>query len=114
MSGVDFNKLTKEQQDFALADYNEPCFSNAVAGSGKTTSILETIIQLVKRGKRILLVASTNVAVDNILERLKEHLDKASVMRYGDSDNDRISPDGKKFILGKNFFALALVTSITS
>lgn len=95
-----------EQRQFVCNALSTPDFTikEGPAGSGKTTSILETIIQLVKRGKRILLVASTNVAVDNILERLKEHLDKASVMRYGDSDNDRISSDGKKFICGKNFY----------
>ncbi|HJJ54776.1 MAG TPA: AAA domain-containing protein, partial [Methanocorpusculum sp.] len=42
-------------------------------GSGKTTVLLETIVQAIKAGKRILLVASTHVAVDNILERLESH-----------------------------------------
>lgn len=94
-----------EQRQFVCNALSTPDFTikEGPAGSGKTTSILETIVKLVKKGKRILLVASTNVAVDNILERLKVHLDKACVLRYGDSDNDRISPDGKKFILGKNF-----------
>ena len=39
-------------------------------GSGKTTVLLETIVQAIKNGQRVLLVASTHVAVDNILERL--------------------------------------------
>ncbi len=39
-------------------------------GSGKTTVISEIILQLVKEGKRVLVVASTHVAVDNVLERL--------------------------------------------
>lgn len=95
-----------EQRQFVCNAISTPDFTikEGPAGSGKTTSILDTIVKLVKEGKRILLVASTNVAVDNILERLKGHLDKASVMRYGDSDNDRISSDGKKFICGKNFY----------
>ena len=41
-------------------------------GSGKTTVICELILQLAKRGKRVLLCGSTHVAVDNVLERLME------------------------------------------
>lgn len=72
-------------------------------GSGKTTSVVELIIQLVKRGKRVLLVASTNVAIDNILEKLKEHLDLVCVKRYGNEDSDKISNEAKKFIVEKPF-----------
>lgn len=39
-------------------------------GSGKTTTILELILQLLKLGKKILLSASTHVAIDNVLERI--------------------------------------------
>ncbi len=39
-------------------------------GTGKTTTLVESIIQHVKRGKRVLATADSNVAVDNILERL--------------------------------------------
>jgi DNA polymerase III delta prime subunit len=39
-------------------------------GSGKTTTICELISQLVGEGKRVLVCASTHVAVDNVLERL--------------------------------------------
>jgi hypothetical protein len=41
-------------------------------GSGKTTTILELILQLIKDGKKILLSASTHVAIDNVLERIDE------------------------------------------
>jgi len=41
-------------------------------GSGKTTTLIELVIQLIKQGKRVMVVASTHVAVDNILERLSE------------------------------------------
>lgn len=41
-------------------------------GSGKTTAILELILQLVARGQRVLLAASTHVAIDNVLERIPE------------------------------------------
>jgi superfamily I DNA and/or RNA helicase len=39
-------------------------------GSGKSTALAETIYQLVKSGKRILLTAHDNSALDNILEKL--------------------------------------------
>ncbi|MGP6238998.1 AAA domain-containing protein [Cuniculiplasma sp. SKW4] len=42
-------------------------------GSGKTTVITEIILQLLMMGKRVLLVGSTHVAVDNILENLIEY-----------------------------------------
>ena len=38
-------------------------------GSGKTTAILEFIYQATSIGKKVLLVASTHVAVDNVLEK---------------------------------------------
>ncbi len=39
-------------------------------GSGKTTVILELVLQLIARGKRVLLTSATHVAIDNVLERL--------------------------------------------
>lgn len=94
-----------EQRKFVCNALSTPDFTIKVGppGSGKTTAIIELIIQMVKRGKRILLVASTNVAVDNILEKLKDHLDLTCVKRYGCEDNPNISNDAKKFINGKPF-----------
>lgn len=95
----------REQRKFVCNALSTPDFTIMVGppGSGKTTAIDELIIQMVKRGKRILLVASTNVAVDNILEKLKDHLDLTCVKRYGCEDNPNISNDAKKFINGKPF-----------
>lgn len=94
-----------QQRQFVCTALSSPDFTIKVGppGSGKTTSLLELIIQLVKRGKRILLVASTNVAVDNILEKLKNYLDLACVKRYGTEDNLNISVTAKSFISGKRF-----------
>lgn len=96
---------TDRQRLFVCTALSSPDFTIKVGppGSGKTTSLLELIIQLVKRGKRILLVASTNVAVDNILEKLKKYLDLACVKRYGTEDNLNISVAAKCFINGKRF-----------
>lgn len=50
--------------DFAILD--------GPPGTGKTTTILELIYQLVSEGKRVLLTASTHAAINNVLERVKE------------------------------------------
>lgn len=39
-------------------------------GTGKTTTVVELIRQAVLRGKKVLLTASSNIAVDNVLEKL--------------------------------------------
>lgn len=55
-------------------------------GSGKTTAILELILQLVNQGKRILLTASTHVAIDNILDRVIK-FEQVSPLRIGREDS---------------------------
>lgn len=52
-------------QDFTILD--------GPPGTGKTTTILELIIQLVLQGKRVLLSASTHAAINNVLERIKDN-----------------------------------------
>lgn len=42
-------------------------------GTGKTTTVVEIILQEVKRGSKILACAASNIAVDNIVERLASH-----------------------------------------
>ncbi len=63
---------TIEQREFVRKALTTPDYVilEGPPGSGKTTAILELILQLANRGKRILLVASTHVAVDNVLEKL--------------------------------------------
>jgi len=39
-------------------------------GTGKTTTVIETIMQELRRGNRVLACAASNVAVDNLVERL--------------------------------------------
>jgi len=39
-------------------------------GTGKTTTVVELIVQAVRRGNKVLAVAPSNTAVDNLLERL--------------------------------------------
>lgn len=52
-------------------------------GTGKTTTVVEIILQEVKRGSKILACAASNIAVDNIVERLVPH-------RYHDFKGDKI------------------------
>ncbi|MDO6597256.1 AAA domain-containing protein [Oceanihabitans sp. 2_MG-2023] len=57
-----FVKKALRTKDFALLE--------GPPGSGKTTAIIELIIQLIKQNKRVLLVSATHVAVDNVIHRI--------------------------------------------
>lgn len=76
----------QEQRDFVATALSTPDFAilEGPPGSGKTTTIIELIIQLVRSGKRVMVVASTHVAVDNILERLSEERPEGTLLdRFG-------------------------------
>lgn len=49
--------------------------------TGKTHTLIELIIQLVKRNQRILVCGPSNISVDNIVERLSPH--KIPILRLG-------------------------------
>ena len=78
-----------EQREFVRKALATPDFAflDGPPGSGKTTTLLELIAQLAVQEKKILLTASTNAAVDNILERLnklpQEIQDKILAVRIG-------------------------------
>ena len=84
---------TDEQRRFVELALGTPDFAflEGPPGSGKTTAICELILQLAKQGKRVLLCASTHVAVDNVLERLMDgsnpHRDLVIPVRIGDRRN---------------------------
>ncbi len=50
-------------------------------GTGKTTTVVEFIVQAIKRGESVLACAPSNAAVDNLLERLIDA--KQQVVRIG-------------------------------
>ena len=58
----EFVKKALASRDFALLE--------GPPGSGKTTAIIELIIQCALQGQRVLLVSSTHVAVDNVIDRI--------------------------------------------
>lgn len=96
---------TPEQRDFVRRALATPDFAvlEGPPGSGKTTAICELIVQLARAGKRVLLVASTHVAVDNVLERLIEWQDEADEklvmpIRIGD-ENSVTTPAIKPWVL---------------
>lgn len=82
----------ERQREFVTKALATPDFAilDGPPGTGKTTTILELIIQLVLRGKRILLSASTHAAINNVLERIQEsHRLRKHIfpLRIGDESN---------------------------
>jgi hypothetical protein len=80
----------EEQRDIvrkALATNNFAILEGP-PGSGKTTVISEIILQLLSRRKRVLLVGSTHVAVDNVLEKLIKYPDIVVPIRIAHLDRE--------------------------
>jgi len=65
----------EKQREFVRIALSTPDFAilEGPPGSGKTYSICELILQAVNRNERVLVCASTHVAVDNVLEKIKDH-----------------------------------------
>jgi len=80
----------KEQREFVTKALASSDFTilDGPPGTGKTTTILELIVQLVRQGKRVLLSASTHAAINNVLERVEENelLDEIFPLRIGDEN----------------------------
>lgn len=97
-----------EQQEFIRKALSTPDFAVLIGppGSGKTTTLLELVVQLVCQGKKVLMVASTHVAVDNVLERLDEPddegqrpLDRFGIMAVRVGNDGSVSEKTRKFSL---------------
>lgn len=70
----------REAVSFALSQ-RELALIHGPPGTGKTTTVVEIILQAVKQGQKILCCAPSNVGVDNLVERLARS--KAKVLRLG-------------------------------
>jgi tRNA A37 threonylcarbamoyladenosine biosynthesis protein TsaE len=68
------NNQTRKQYEAICLAYTNPDVSliQGPPGSGKTTLIVELVQHFCRMGLRVLMVAPTHVAVDNIMERLIE------------------------------------------
>ncbi|XP_062860705.1 DNA-binding protein SMUBP-2 [Trichomycterus rosablanca] len=77
------NGLDGSQQEavsFALSQ-KDVAIIHGPPGTGKTTTVVEVILQAVRQGQKVLCCAPSNVAVDNLVERLARS--KAKVLRLG-------------------------------
>ena len=86
---------TLEQREFVRRALATPDFAflEGPPGSGKTTAICELILQVVNRGKRVLLSASTHVAVDNVLERIADGSHNEIIAVRIDRRDDEETPE---------------------
>ncbi|TLS24039.1 hypothetical protein PpBr36_08669, partial [Pyricularia pennisetigena] len=74
------NDSQKDAIRFALAS-QEIALIHGPPGTGKTHTLIELILQMLKRGLRILVCGPSNISVDNIVERLAPH--KVPIVRLG-------------------------------
>ncbi|HEX8826198.1 MAG TPA: AAA domain-containing protein [Archangium sp.] len=84
---------TSAQREFVAKALGTPDFAflEGPPGSGKTHAICELVLQLIARGERVLLCSTTNVAVDNVLERLDStKYPQVEAVRIGRAD--RVDP----------------------
>ncbi|KAF2307851.1 hypothetical protein GH714_032610 [Hevea brasiliensis] len=76
-----FSFLGKERSNFKGLVIKECIFAAWATWNWKTTTVVEIILQEVKRGSKILACAASNIAVDNIVERLVRH--RIKLVRLG-------------------------------
>ncbi|KAM3449111.1 hypothetical protein MY3296_007226 [Beauveria thailandica] len=74
------NDSQKDAIRFALASH-EIALIHGPPGTGKTHTLIELILQLIKLDKRVLVCGPSNISVDNIVERLSPH--KVPILRLG-------------------------------
>ncbi|BBM97873.1 ATP-dependent RNA/DNA helicase IGHMBP2 [Marchantia polymorpha subsp. ruderalis] len=84
LSFTPFNRDLDHSQRAAIAKAlisNNVMLLHGPPGTGKTTTVVELILQEVKRESKVLVCAASNIAVDNIVERLACH--KVLMVRLG-------------------------------
>ncbi|KAH7023382.1 P-loop containing nucleoside triphosphate hydrolase protein [Ilyonectria destructans] len=74
------NDSQKDAIRFALSS-REVALIHGPPGTGKTHTLIELILQMIKRNKRVLVCGPSNISVDNIVERLSPH--KLPILRLG-------------------------------
>ncbi|ESO83852.1 hypothetical protein LOTGIDRAFT_168897 [Lottia gigantea] len=84
----------KEAVKFSLLQ-KELAVIHGPPGTGKTTTVVEVILQAVKQGLKVLACAPSNIAVDNLVERISRY--KQKIVRIGHPA--RLLPTIQKFAL---------------
>ncbi len=95
---IDFVKAAMQTPDFVLL--------KGPPGSGKTTAISELVLQMAAQRPlaRILLTASTHVAIDNVLEKLAKFSGQVTCIRIAsEQTSGRVEHPEVKGMLLKNF-----------
>ena len=80
--------------DFALLDW--------ISGQWQNYDYFRAIAQIIKQNKRVLLCGSTHIAIDNVLERLKEKnlIEKLNIFPIRVGREGALSEEVKEFRLG--------------
>ena len=77
---LSLNESQKEAVKFAIA-CKEVALIHGPPGTGKTHTLIELILQLLRRNLRLLVCGPSNISVDNIVERLAPH--RVPIVRLG-------------------------------
>uniref|UniRef100_A0A673N0J6 DNA helicase n=1 Tax=Sinocyclocheilus rhinocerous TaxID=307959 RepID=A0A673N0J6_9TELE len=80
MGNTGLDNSQKEAVSFAISQ-KDVAIIHGPPGTGKTTTVVEVILQAVKQEQKVLCCAPSNVAVDNLVERLAKS--KVKVLRLG-------------------------------
>jgi len=75
--------LSQQEAVAAIAANEKICIVHGPPGTGKTTTLVEAIMQLVKAGEKVLVSAPSNTAVDNVAKALIER--NIAVLRVGNT-----------------------------
>lgn len=65
--------ISQQQAVAAITQNEQITIVHGPPGTGKTTTLIEAIIQLIKTGEKVLVSAPSNTAVDNIAKGLIQH-----------------------------------------
>lgn len=76
------NESQKEAIRFALAS-QDIALIHGPPGTGKTSTIVELILQFLKQDQRVLVCGPSNISVDNIVERLVASSPATPIVRMG-------------------------------
>lgn len=78
------NGLNESQKLAIQYSLNSPLtLIHGPPGTGKTTTLVETILQLTAKGERVLVCGPSNISVDTILERLSPFFKTNELIRIG-------------------------------